>query len=298
MSLYTVIRHPRVHLRHRHGYARTWQEYVGFNGRLAAWITRQMGSMRTVYVSAAVTALWMILGSNALLAFDPYPYRLMLLLGNVVQLLLVFIILLGQQVIGRAGDRRATQTFEDAEAILHDCEQIQNHLIAQDRHLATCVDLDDAEQIELSWAAQRFEMPPALADEHIGFNGRLAAGITRKCGSMTAFYAAVLFQLAWITLSETKVFRFDAYPFPFLLCLSSLAQLLLMFVIMLGQQVVGQAADKRAEMTFRDAEAVLRACEHLQAHLRAQDIAIRHIVEHMTECRAQGEPLPASESRA
>jgi hypothetical protein len=34
-----------------------------------------------------------------------------------------------------------------------------------------------------------------------------------------------------------------------------------------------------------DAEAVLHACERLQAHLRAQDLAIRHIVEHMNDCR-------------
>jgi hypothetical protein len=33
------------------------------------------------------------------------------------------------------------------------------------------------------------------------------------------------------------------------------------------------------------AEAVLHACESLQAHLRAQDLAIRHVVEHMGQCR-------------
>jgi hypothetical protein len=40
-------------------------------------------------------------------------------------------------------------------------------------------------------------------------------------------------------------------------------------------------------MTFLDAEAVLHACERLQIHLRAQDIAIRRIVEHMHECSPQ-----------
>jgi hypothetical protein len=71
----------------------------------------------------------------------------------------------------------------------------------------------------------------------------------------------------------------------FLLFLSSLTQLLLMFVIMVGQQVIGKAADKRAAQTYLDAEAVLHACETLQAHLRAQDLAIRHVVEHMGQCR-------------
>ncbi len=286
MSLYTVVRHPHVHLRRHHGHAHTGQHHVGLNGRLAAWITRKIGSMWTVYGCAAITATWMILGSRNMLGFDPYPYPFMLFLGNVVQLLLIFVILLGQQVLGHTGDRRAMQTFEDAEAILHDCEQIQNHLIAQDEHLATCAKLDDVELLELTSAAVRFEMPPTMAEEHVGLNGRLAAWITHRCGTMTAFYAATVFQLGWIVLAETGVFRFDSYPFPFLLFLSSLAQLVLMFVIMVGQQVIGRAADKRAEMTFLDAEAVLHACEQLQAHLRAQDLAIRHIVEHMASCTA------------
>ncbi|MEY9906850.1 putative membrane protein [Catenulispora sp. MAP12-49] len=290
MSLYTSMRHPHVHRRIRHGHARIENEYAGSGtgGKLAAWITRRLGSMWTVYGCLALTVVWMLLGSRAFLGFDPYPYPFMLFLGNVVQLLLIFVILLGQQVLGRTGDRRAVQTFEDAEAILHDCEQIQNHLIAQDRHLAACVVLNEIEQIQLTEAAERFAAPPSMADEHIGVHARLAARITASCGTMAAFYAAAAFQLVWITLAQTGVLRFDPYPFAFLLFLSSLAQLLLMFVIMLGQQVLGRAADRRAEMTFRDAEAVLRACERLQAHLRAQDLAIRHVVEHMTACGSNG----------
>jgi uncharacterized membrane protein len=290
MSLYTTFRHPRVHIRHHHGQAHTGQEYIGFNGRLAAWITGKIGSMWTVYACAATTAVWMMLGSQGVFGFDPYPYPFMLFLGNVVQLLLIFIILLGQQVLGRTGDRRARQTFEDAEAILHDCEQIQNHLIAQDEHLSSCADLDDGERLELASHGLRFEAPPSMADEHIGVNGRLAAWLTHRCGTMTAFYIATVFQLGWIVLAQSGVLSFDPYPFAFLLFLSSLTQLLLMFVIMVGQQVIGRAADRRAEMTYRDAEAVLHACERLQAHLRAQDLAIRHIVEHMTGCEAQ--PVP------
>lgn len=78
----------------------------------------------------------------------------------------------------------------------------------------------------------------------------------------------------------------DPYPYPFLLFLSSLTQLVLMFVITVGQQVIGQAADRRAAQTYLNAEATLHACERLQAHLRAQDLAIRHVVDHMRGCRA------------
>jgi uncharacterized membrane protein len=286
MSLYTSVRHPHVHLRRHHGPVKTEHEHVGFNGRLAAWFTAKIGSMGTVYACTAITAAWMLLGSRQLLGFDPYPYPFILFLGNVVQLLLIFIILLGQQVLGRSADKRAMLTYLDAEAILHDCEQIQNHLIAQDDHLESCVDLDMDEHRVLSQAAVRLEAPPSIEDEYVGFNGRLAAWITGKVGTMAAFYIATVFQLGWIALAQAHVITFDPYPFAFLLFLSSLAQLLLMFVIMVGQQVIGRASDKRALQTFLDAEAVLHACERLQEHLRAQDLAIRHIVEHMQECRA------------
>lgn len=285
MSLYTVIRHPRVQLRAHLGHARVEHEHVGLNGRLAAWITGKIGSMWTVYVCSAVTAAWMVLGSRGVLGFDPYPYPFLLFLGNVAQLLLIFIILLGQQVLGRSADKRALQTYLDAEAILHDCEQIQNHLIAQDAHLGSCIDLDEAARQTLSDAAVRLPAPPTTDDEFVGFNGRLAAWITGKVGTMTAFYLATLVQVGWIVLAQTGVITFDPYPFAFLLFLSSLTQLLLMFVVMVGQQVIGRASDKRALQTYLDAEAVLHACERLQDHLRAQDLAIQHVVKHMNECR-------------
>jgi uncharacterized membrane protein len=289
MTLYNAIRHHSVHIRHHRHPARQQGEPAGFNDRLAAWITTKVGSMWTVYICAAITVIWMVLGSRAVLGFDPYPYPFLLFLGNVVQLLLIFIILLGQQVIGRTADQRSLQTYEDAEAILVDCEQIQNHLIAQDDHLASCVDLHPDEQEILSQAAERFEAPPTMDDEYVGFNGRLAAWITNRAGTMAAFYAAFVFQIIWMIAGEAG--GFDPYPYPFLLFLSSLIQLLLMFIIMVGQQVIGRTADKRAVQTYVDAEAVLHACERLQAHLRAQDLAIRHIVEHMTECR----PRPATD---
>jgi uncharacterized membrane protein len=285
MSLYTSVRHPHVDRRANRGPARMDEEHIGLNGRLAAWITAKVGSMWTVYLCGAFCAVWMILAEAGPLAFDRYPFPFLLFLGNVVQLLLIFIILLGQQVLGRASDRRAMQTFLDAEAILHDCEQIQNHLIAQDDHLGTCVDLCEQEREIFAEAAERLPAPASIGDEYVGFNGLLAAWITNKVGTMAAFYAATAFQVGWMALAQAGVLSFDSYPFPFLLFLSSLIQLLLMFVVMVGQQVIGKASDKRALQTYLDAEAVLHACHRLQSHLAAQDLAIRHIVEHMRECR-------------
>ena len=68
--------------------------------------------MWTVYLCAAGTAVWMLLGSRQLLGFDPYPYPFLLFVGNLVQLLLIFVILLGQQILGRNWtNRRCRRTW-------------------------------------------------------------------------------------------------------------------------------------------------------------------------------------------
>jgi uncharacterized membrane protein len=291
MSLYTEARHPRAHARSRDpGHA---DEAAGFNDRLAAWITARVGSMWTVYLCTAVTVAWMVLASKTVFGFDPYPYPFLLFLGNVAQLLLIFIILLGQQVLGRSADRRSARTYEDAEAILVDCGQIQNHLIAQDTHLAVGTGLHAEHQELLTRAAARIEAPPRTGEGYIGFNGRLAAWLTGKVAAMAAFYIALVFQAGWVIAGQ--VLGFDPYPYAFLLFLSSQTQLLLMFVIMVGQQVLGRAADERAAQTYLNAEAVLHACERLQAHLRAQDLAIRHVVGQVQQCaNGHGSGLPAA----
>jgi uncharacterized membrane protein len=66
---------------------------------------------------------------------DPYPFAFLLFLGNIVQLLLMFVIMVGQQVLAAASDKRAVMTYEHAEAILHECLQMQEHLGAQDTAL-------------------------------------------------------------------------------------------------------------------------------------------------------------------
>ena len=313
MSLYTELRHPGADIGQTQDPDPFSTGYTRFNGRVAAWVTARIGSMWTVYICLAVTAIWMVLGSREVLGFDHYPYPFLLFLGNVVQLLLIFVILLGQQVLGRSADRRAMRTYDYAEAIVVDCEQIQNHLIAQDALLGTRTGLlgtrtgllgtrvgllgargqrrpaagylAGAGARSTTGPTGRAEALPATAGQPISFNAALAARITGKVGTMTACYLAVFFQAAWMVTGQ--VFGFDRYPYLFLLFLSSLIQLILMFVVMVGQQVIGQAADHRAAQTYLNARAVLRACEGLQGHLRAQDLAIRRIVGQLRQSAEQ-----------
>ena len=52
-----------------------------------------------------------------------------------LQLVLLSIIIVGQNVQAAASDERAENTYQDAEAVLHEALQIQDHLLTQDREL-------------------------------------------------------------------------------------------------------------------------------------------------------------------
>ena len=58
-------------------------------------------------------------------------------------------------------------------------------------------------------------------------------------------------------------------------------QLVLLPIIIVGQNVQATAADARAEATYDDASAVLEEAKQIQAHLMAQDAAIQQILAHV-----------------
>lgn len=62
---------------------------------------------------------------------------------------------------------------------------------------------------------------------------------------------------------------------------SSFLQLVLLPIIIVGQNIQAKAADKRAEDTFKDAEAVLKEAEEIQKHLLAQDEVISGILDRL-----------------
>ncbi len=56
-----------------------------------------------------------------------------------LQLVLLPIIIVGQNIQAKASDKRAEQTYEDAEAVLHECQALQEHLLAQDEVLSQLI---------------------------------------------------------------------------------------------------------------------------------------------------------------
>jgi hypothetical protein len=106
------------------------------------------------------------------------------------------------------------------------------------------------------------------------FNTSVALLVTRVVGSMWCAYAFALFDL--ISLPEairggtSTIVSWVAQTF---------LQLVLLSVIMVGQNVQAAAADKRAEATFHDASATLHEVAHVQGHLAAQDALLTRIAE-------------------
>jgi hypothetical protein len=62
---------------------------------------------------------------------------------------------------------------------------------------------------------------------------------------------------------------------------SSFLQLVLLPIIIVGQNIQAKASDQRAIDTYKDAEAVLHESEHIQMHLDAQDQKIMLIVQQL-----------------
>ena len=80
--------HPRIAERAKSGPHVTRDEHVGFNGRLAVFITHQFGSMGAFYVLVVWMFGWIILATIGFGVFkrDPYPFNFLLFLSNLVQL--------------------------------------------------------------------------------------------------------------------------------------------------------------------------------------------------------------------
>jgi hypothetical protein len=112
------------------------------------------------------------------------------------------------------------------------------------------------------------------------FNTKLALLITKAVGSMWCAYAFGLFDLislpAAIHTGMAAVISWIAQTF---------LQLVLLSVIMVGQNVQADAADQRSEATYKDAEALLHGQEQLAAHLAAQDLVLRSLAARLeVEC--------------
>lgn len=123
--------------------------------------------------------------------------------------------------------------------------------------------------------------PPATADEHVGLNGRIALALTAAVGTMWCAYAFALLALA--VLPEA----INGGLLTFVQWISqTFIQLVMLSVIVVGQNILARASDKRALMTYRDAEATFHEAAQIQEHLAVQDVAINEMLVRLEELRS------------
>jgi hypothetical protein len=118
------------------------------------------------------------------------------------------------------------------------------------------------------------------------FNTYLALKITAGVGTMWcayAFAALALVSLPSALRSGDLVTIVSWISQTFL-------QLVLLSIIIVGQNVQSAAADARAQATYEDADAVLHTAIEIQEHMRAQDQDINRILEEVQNLR----PRPQS----
>jgi len=119
------------------------------------------------------------------------------------------------------------------------------------------------------------------------FNARFGLKITLIVGTMWCAYLFTVIAL----FALPDAIKQGTY-FIIVWLSSSFLQLVLLPIIIVGQNIQAKTADERGAATFKDAEAVLKESEEIQKHLLAQDEAISRILE-----RVEG-PMPERTAEA
>jgi hypothetical protein len=117
---------------------------------------------------------------------------------------------------------------------------------------------------------------PAVSKRHqyskakLSLNERIGLAVTKRVGTMWAAY--VFFGLSLVSLpaalssgNEIVIVSWVAQTF---------LQLVLLPIIIVGQNIQAKASDERAIATYDDAGAILEETKQIQEHLKAQDAAI------------------------
>jgi hypothetical protein len=137
MSTYTHVPHPHTleRLEHKDKPVKTADvANERAANRLNAWsavkITDGVGTMWCAYVFAIIALIGLPTalnpGGEGLIAWIAQTF---------LQLVLLSIIIVGQNIAAASSDKRSENTYKDAEAILSEAIEIQKHLKSQDDEL-------------------------------------------------------------------------------------------------------------------------------------------------------------------
>src|SRR2546425_5001460 len=137
-KIFTPTLHPRIEQRKKQRpvkvadlMPRGDNPITRFNRWLAVKVTNGVGTMWCAYAFAALALVSL---PAAIMSGNPVVL-VSWISQTFLQLVLLSIIIVGQNVLATASDKRAEATYEDADAVLHTALQIQDHLAAQDAEI-------------------------------------------------------------------------------------------------------------------------------------------------------------------
>src|ERR1700674_3499885 len=137
-KIYTPVLHPRIEARKKQRPVKVSDlmakgatgPITRFNTWLAVKVTNGVGTMWCAYAFAALALI-----SLPAAITSGNPVLIVSWISQTFLQLVLLSIIIGQNVLAAASDKRAEATFEDADAVLHTALQIQDHLVAQDAEI-------------------------------------------------------------------------------------------------------------------------------------------------------------------
>ena len=124
-------------------------------------------------------------------------------------------------------------------------------------------------------AAFKAKREQSTESSKLGLNSRIGLGITKRVGTMWAAYA--FFALTLVSLpaalssgSPIVIVSWVAQTF---------LQLVLLPIIIVGQNIQASEAEKRAIATYEDAGAILEEAKSIQEHLASQDATLDKLIK-------------------
>ncbi len=121
-------------------------------------------------------------------------------------------------------------------------------------------------------------------------NQRIGLAITKSVGTMWAAYAFFALSLvslpaALMTGDTVIIVAWVAQTF---------LQLVLLPIIIVGQNLQAAKTEARAIATYEDATAILEEAKEIQAHLADQDKALSHLIDKMAALESKLEAKPGA----
>lgn len=104
------------------------EKSLTLNQRIGLKITSLVGTMATAYIFALIS----LVSLPAAISSGSTIIIISWLAQTFLQLILLPIIIVGQNIQARNSERRAVATYKDTDLILHETMEIQEHLRVQD----------------------------------------------------------------------------------------------------------------------------------------------------------------------